>query len=428
MITKPLHYLSTIHSLNTAWKDSHQDPDAFFEKHSHKFKNVSIGCSLSVEQLKDRAKHTSTPLPTSKQVCDFLKQMGMTHVRFGLQWRHVQNGDKLSLDYYRNYLDELIKNDMQICLNVGPIKTMRWPEHQVPQALLDKMATGSQFQTSCNSSEIPFCERSGLARRARRRSEQKRYRAERNTITSIPEIGSDIRPEDELGQYALEYLNTLLNKLKKEYGEKLRMTTWQPDNEPFDQAGPTNWRMHERLVAEEIDLIQSHFPTAQFLINSAVVPGYTSSPSLIVAMAFVAHIIKINPSLRKKITIGADYYYHHPYSLRLPFSKTIADTNTVVQLQYPDIFESLHSHAHENGYKTEVAELQCEPWGSGFPLPGNSVNGLQFALLRSLDYLNNQTQSLIRIWGVEILLLNWLYKKDKRIEEQVGLVGRVNGM
>jgi hypothetical protein len=143
-------------------------------------------------------------------------------------------------------------------------------------------------------------------------------------------------------------------------------------------------------------------------------------------MAFVAHIIKVNPLLRNKITIGADYYYHHPYSLRLPFSKTIADTTTVVQLQYPDIFESLHSHACENGYKTEITELQCEPWGSDFPLPGNSVHGLQFALLRSLDYLGNKNKSVIRIWGVELLLLKWLHKRHRGIEEQMGLVERVN--
>lgn len=277
----------------------------------------------------------------------------------------------------------LLQQNMPICLNIGPIKTMRWPEHHVPQAVLDR-------------------------------------------LSSIPPTGSEITPESELAKHAQDYLYHVLYLLKKEYGKKLETMTWQPDNEPFDQAGITNWRMNERLVAQEIEAIESVFPGVGYLINSAVVPGYTSTPSLIHTMAFVEHLISTSPQFQDRLTIGADYYYHHPYSQRFPFSHTIADTNTVVQMQYPDIFDTLRTHAQQYGYRTEITELQCEPWGSDFPLPGNSVHGLQFALFRSLDYLDNQKKSLIRIWGVEQLLLNWLYNKGKEINEQITLIRAIN--
>lgn len=82
--------------------------------------NITLGCSFSPEYCEQIG--IEEPLESLKFVHS---KLHIKDIRFGLRWNRIDSGNELSLSYYKKYLDFLLSKDINLCLNIGPIKVFR---------------------------------------------------------------------------------------------------------------------------------------------------------------------------------------------------------------------------------------------------------------------------------------------------------------
>lgn len=64
----------------------------------------------------------------------------------------------------------------------------------------------------------------------------------------------------ELAKHSFEYLNRVLNLLKREYGENLEDVVFQLGNEPFYRFGELGMVMSDKYVLEIVRVLKEYFP------------------------------------------------------------------------------------------------------------------------------------------------------------------------
>src|SRR5688572_12352758 len=63
-----------------------------------------------------------------------IEELNVKYLRFSINWDKVLKEDgSVNLEFYREYLDYATANNVNLTLNIGPIKVMRWPEVHLPE-------------------------------------------------------------------------------------------------------------------------------------------------------------------------------------------------------------------------------------------------------------------------------------------------------
>ena len=332
--------------------------DEHWEKYQDRFKKITIGCSFApdlVEQmylLENGVKNVSV-----EQKLAVLKvlihEFGLKDIRLGIKWNKVVDAHgKFDFSYYHPFLDYCLTHDVQICLNVGPIKTFGWPEEHIPKQIIDK------------SSLI---------------------------------LGSKIYFNSEMAKNALAYLDILLLHLKSSYSkEQLKnMVIIQPENEQFNIYGKLKLRLSEEYISQVIKKIYAIFPDKKILLSSA------ETRNTFQIAKFIKKIIneeKINGS---NFICGINYYYNLPHYIHLPKIGPIDYITYSNFVQRKTNYANIRT-ARKLGYQIEVTEAQFEQWGRAHLSPGNSFHEAKYLFARIAEnILDPQEGGLIRLWGLE---------------------------
>ncbi len=318
--------------------------------------NITLGCSFSPEYCEQIG--IVDPLKSLKFI---YSKLHIKDIRFGLRWNRVDDGNELSLSYYKKYLDYLLSKEINVCLNIGPIKVFRWPEDHIP-SYLDDYAT------------------------------------------------SNIDEYSEISKRSLIYLESLLDLLKEEYGKKLEKETFQIENEAFNRFGELKVKISPEHVYLAIKVLNEKFPNNRLMINSA---GRTNLRAI---LNVFDRIHGEGMYDYKSLILGINYYYKLPHTQ--PFFNVI-DT---MKISYPfDMsLKQLHRRCLKDGFHIEISEGQFEPWGSQKD-PGNTFNDYKYLLEKSSEILNvNPKEKVLRLWGVEEFSQKFLKKEES--DEHLGIL------
>lgn len=353
-------FLQPALQLKADWETAGVENAQFMEEHKDELKNIHLGCSLSPEQL-DWLKIHDSP----DRVLDYLQELGISDVRFGLRWNHsVDKDGKVDLSRYAPWIDGILKRGMDLCLNVGPIKVFRYPEDHVPEKVREDLEGKGQF----------------------------------------PKKGALIGPEDPLAKKGLEYLNAMLPELKKLVGN--HVVTMQPENEAHVPFGEHEWVASHEYFLKVCETIKNHFPDSPLLLNSPAV-HQANSPlkhtSTLEQTATAAQaIVAAHPDW--EVITGVDVYPDTPQSAEIPLTNGLrVDTQMAVEsLRGRNVIPQYVEGMKKSSIRTEITELQVEPWKDR-QKPGNDVQSLRFAVLRSLPFVDGTQPTTMRLWGIEHL-------------------------
>jgi hypothetical protein len=299
-----------------------------------------------------------------------VEQLQVNNIRLSIRWSQVYETGKLNLGFYKPFLDYCLANSVEVVLNVGPIKTMRWPEEHIPTKLHKLVA-------------------------------------KRDTITLA----------HPLAQPALSYLGELLTALKTEYKPKQlqNIVAWQADNELFNRFGQFELLISEEFEAETLKIISSEFPDAAIFINSSSTNDFKSIFNLLAAST-------------GNFILGVNYYYSVPPIHRIPILRQL--DNLILRKPFSISPAALSERASSAGYAIEVSELQGEPWWPQILTPGNSFQEFIFTLLRT-QYLRPAGQLKIkaRHWGIEDLICKFLTGNTTAEHQQIrDLIQAINSL
>jgi hypothetical protein len=288
-------------------------------------------------------------IPAGKVLKTIKNELKINDIRLGLRWNKIDQGNnQLSLEYYTKYIDYLIQNNSQITLNIGPIKVFRWPEEHIPTYL-----------------EKYFIK--------------------------------DLNPESDLAKKSYEYLNKMLELLKKEYGEKIENQTFQIENEGFNRFGHIKMLMDKEHMKKVSQIVKDHFPNAKLMINSA---GRTN-------LRKIVSLIKDFPFDTKDITIGLNFYFRVPHTLPLFPRVNFLKYSYPLDMSIPE----LQKVQKTKGFNLEISEGQFEPWGIQ-KTPGNSFDDFEYLIDKSQDlFPDTMEKKLIRLWGTEELAVKIINKE-----------------
>ena len=120
------------------WDEASLPNDAFFERHADRLARLTLGGSFAPEEwFYDRP-----PTPEIMQAFDLaVRELGLRRMRMGIRWsRADRNGTPPELESWHPLLDYAFMNRVEVCLNLGPIRTFRFPEEQPPGRLLNNPA------------------------------------------------------------------------------------------------------------------------------------------------------------------------------------------------------------------------------------------------------------------------------------------------
>lgn len=274
-----------------------------------------------------------------------VKELHIRDIRLGIRWSQVDQGQGIGLSYYKPYLDYLFAQDMSVCLNLGPIKVMRWPEEHLPKYLLDKYPITPQ--------EL-------------------------------------ITPQSKWGELGLEHLKQLCEALVAQYPQAAQQRLIQLDNEGFNRFGEYKLLVSEDYVIRTMGIAKQYFPHAGILVSSSGRRNFDEVSRLFIRTQKVFE----NLNLR----VGVNYYYKVPVWGQLPIFKRF--DNITLALPWDMSVQRLHALCVKHGWDIEVTELQAEPWPP-FYSPGNSAAELQQIVQRVKDHLLINNQGVIRLWGIE---------------------------
>ncbi|HXH23010.1 MAG TPA: hypothetical protein VNN10_13365 [Dehalococcoidia bacterium] len=370
-----LDYAREMWRQQEAWAAAALPNDEFLRQHGTLFRNVALGASFAPEQWTGGAERRGASLAA----LDWLsRDLGIRHVRLGLRWQRVEwRRGHIDLSMYRPYLDYAFGNGLQVCLNVGPIRTFRWPEEHLP-------------------SWLPG-------------------------FVQVPPDGARIRAGTPLTEAASDYASRLLEALTREYGaERLSsLPAVQTENEPFYRFRTHRWVLDEDYVLECIRRLNSVFPRSLILVSSAGRLDFGPIQDLF------SKLLAEGDEYRGRLVMGFDYHYKTPQRDSFPVIRW-TDPITFQRVGYQTCDEN-REMARSLGYAIEVTEGQAEPFGH-LSEPGNSARHFRFMLLRCAGrVLLPEQPSLIRIWGVEEMAKKVLSGETTPEHEAIfDLVRRIN--
>ena len=338
--------------LHDTWEAAGAPNDVFLARHARLLDGLELGGSFAPEQWSmDNAPSTEVLRALDVAIAD----LDLRRLRLGIRWnRAVDENGRVDLSVYAPYIERCLSQGVEVCLNVGPIRTFRWPEEHVPIEVL-------------------------------------------TALESRPRVETAVRPEDPLAQAALSYLDELLVVLRREYGTSF--ATIQAENEPFYPLGGHLWTMSRPYMRQVVEHIDSVFPEASILMTSA---GRLNLHA--VRDVFSDLLARPDNRFAGRLVSGFDYHYKTPTRDAMPIVRYFD------QIAYARPFApSLEGHrrdARTLGFGMEITEAQMEPYGH-FSEPGNSAKHLRFLLLRTTDRVFEHTASskLMRLWGVEELTM-----------------------
>jgi len=303
---------------------------------------ILIGCSFAPK------KFSKDPKVGLDALQILIKTLHIKHIRFPLDWNRIETQKgTLTLDFFRPYIDILIENNIKICLNVGPIKTFRWPEAKIPK-FIDKP----------------------------------------QTLTRKHQV---ITVQSDLSRRSIEYLNKLLELLKKTYGKSLNPDTIQPENEAFFNFGHLQLTMDYGHMTKVVNTIHHHYPNKRILLNSA---GRRNLSQII---NFMKKYRQFPSTESARFRVGYDYYH------RVKGMPVIYEYIDHLTLDWPwnMSIKTLKKKALQENFEIEVTEAQFRPWGK-YKKPGDSFEDLLYVLTRCSTILpKQQSEKIIRLWGIE---------------------------
>lgn len=313
-------------------------------------KDIIWGTSFSPEysqHLGDR-----NPLETLKVIRERLK---IEDFRLGLRWNTVERNGKVSLEYYEKYIEYLLKNNCNICLNVGPIKVMRWPEEHIPEYIDVKNR-------------------------------------------------SVVKKDSEVAEYAIEYFQKVLNLLKKNYGQEKKIS-FQIENECYNRFGHKQLLMSDEYLVEIANILHEYFPKNNLMMDSS------ARKDLRKLMHLFDLFVENKLYEWEQLTLGINYYSMIPEIS--PFLKRIEALSFYLPWSMP--LSRLKKIQERNHFGLEISEAQFEPWGK-MTLPGNSLNELKYVVKNgSKIFPESYKEKVIRLWGMEEFGLKI---KEKRLTSE----------
>ena len=334
--------------LHDTWAAAEVDNETFFATHARLLDGLELGGSFAPEQwsLDERGGERAM-----RGLELAVHELDVRRMRLGIRWRRALDGDgAVDLGAYRPYIDYCLKNDVEVCLNVGPIRTFRWPEEHVPRRVYE-------------------------------------------SVGSLPPVAATVRPRDEIAQAGLRYVEELLELLRREYGTAFPII--QVENEPFYELGRHRWILGREHLVEVAHRVDDVFPEASLLITSA---GRLNLHSV---RGVLETLLSEGARFEGRLISGFDYHYKTPERDSVPVVRYF-DQLAYARPLAPGLAEHQRD-ARSLGFPIEVTEGQAEPYGK-FKEPGNSARDFRFLLLRCLEkVLDPEAPKLLRIWGVEEL-------------------------
>jgi hypothetical protein len=359
-----------------AWAEAAADNASFLRGHARTFRNVAVGASFAPEQWRPAEGGDEAALPALRWA---VEDLGLSHMRLGLRWQRTEaRRGVVDLGPYRPFLDYAFTKGLQLCLNLGPIRTFRWPEEHLP----------------------PWAMGLGL-----------------------PHEGATVREGSALAAAAADYHRRLLDALASEYGPSVlaSVAVVQVENEPFYRMRTHHWRLDRDYVANRVAEARAAFPASQVLVTSAGRLDFGPIRDLFV------DLMARDAGLRDgRLVLGFDYHYKTPLRDSFPIIR-YTDPITFARVGYQTCAEK-REEARRLGYGIEVSEGQAEPNGY-LTEPGNSARHFRFMLLRCAEsVLDTSRPSVIRVWGIEEMAKKALAGRATAEHEAIyDLVRRLSG-
>ena len=338
------------------WQEASRPNSEFLARYGTRLANLRLGASFAPEQYGARGLREDA-LSGLKLTRDAL---AVRELRLGIRWNRAVNREEApDLSYYAPVIDAALVAGATVCMNVGPVRTFRWPEEHVPRKVL-------RAAEPLPSSRGRFPLDSGLA------------------------------------QTALVYLEELLEALRRDYGREFAVV--QAENEPFYPLGPHEWEMSPAYLEAVIERIDAAFPEAGILVTSAGRLHLNDVRDL-----FIRLLARDAERFGGRLVSGFDFHYKTPLRDSIPVVRYF-DQIAYARPFAPDLGEH-RNDARTLGFRLEVTEGQAEPYGH-FTDPGNSAKHFRYMILRCLnEVLDPQQPALIRIWGVEELTKKMLRRQ-----------------
>jgi hypothetical protein len=338
--------------IHRTWRAASQNNDDFLAEKSGSFYNVRLGFSFAPEQWAPDEIASGEALAGLAFASE---ELGLKAARLGLRWNRVSpDGRRESLDFYRPYLNYGFEHGLDLALNVGPIRTFRWPEEHVPEGVLGQIG--------------------------------------------IPHRETRVELNSPLARVSLEYLDRLLDLLSDSYGGEMgRIAAIQPENEAFWPFGIYRWTMSRPYLSEVFDLIHARYPQAPLLLSSA------GRLNLREITSFFRELIERDESYHGRLISGFDYHYKTPANDPYPVLRNFDPIALALKWPpAPSCGENI-ADSRRYGFRIEVTEGEAEPTGT-IMTPGNSAKEFRYMLLRCAEnVLDRRTPSVLRIWGIEHL-------------------------
>ncbi|OGD87444.1 hypothetical protein A2870_03850 [Candidatus Curtissbacteria bacterium RIFCSPHIGHO2_01_FULL_41_11] len=348
--------------IENTWSRAAVSNEEFFQNYQDKLQKVTLGASFAPEEFSSQERDKSLAMEALRIT---IEELGIRDVRLGIRWNKVigESGE-FDFGFYKPYLDYCLEKDVNVCLNIGPIKTFRWKEEHVPGYILAK-------------------------------------------LPSVPQKRSVIRKDDVLAQYALEYTRQLLTHITSSYSQHqlLKITKIQPENEGLFPFGENEWTMGTEYIKKLIRTIERYFPHAKILLNSAGKKNLRE-----ITRIFNEMKLEDPQKFNGRFISGFNYHYKTPKPEFPAYLNTVTDF--IYEKLDPISAPGMHKTCEQNledakrfGFRIQVTEGQAEPYPPHYT-PGNDATGFRFMLLRCMERILNldQHQSLISIWGIEGLV------------------------
>lgn len=284
------------------------------------------------------------------------ERLGINDFRLGLRWNKVEfKKGKISLKEYEKYIQYCLERKCKICLNVGPIKVMRWPEEHIPDWI--------------NTDGI-----------------------------NIVEKNSD------LAKCAYEYFHKVLKLLKKEYGKELdpkNGISFQIENESYNKFGHKGIIMSEEYMVEIANILHEYFPKNNLMLDSS------ARNDLRKIMNLFEILIDKKIYTWKQLVIGLNFYFRLPNNI--PFLKRM--NPWIFSRLFSMSLRKLKKLQRERDFGIEISEAQFEPWGFQ-KAPGNSYGELEYVLKIATEaFPEEYFPKVIRLWGTEELAIKMKRKE-----------------
>ncbi|MEZ4866743.1 MAG: hypothetical protein R3C14_35815 [Caldilineaceae bacterium] len=361
------------------WQAANCDADTFVKQHAPKLALLHFGATLCPDYQLMAAE--ADPDRTIKLLQDYF---GCAHVRLGMRWNtHAA----LGIGAYDRWIEALLNHGIKTVPAYG-LKAPFPPETHFPPAIEKDLAA------------------LGAPR------------------------GSTIHATSPLGKLALDYSQTLLDHLEREFGLD-SFYGFNPENEFDAHYGTHALAVGADLLRAQVQLLYHPHHRRRLLLNSALI-----SPPL--QPASLSTVINNALALRQEFPtiapiVGADIY-EETGAGRITANIYI-DTFAGVRLRHGDqLIPNAKKRLAAAGIPLEVTEFQISDWfhEPRRYQPGSRIH-TQYLLLRMMDYLVDkppapaQEPFVVRLWEMSMILRKML--EDERFfysNDTYPLIQRLN--